>query len=155
MSFYNIRDLLGHFVKPESREHKLCPHKCCQGKRIHPRDKPLIPNKALLRAMKDDDFVRLLREIDWTDTKDLQDVLQEAERRERRQHAAYRRIQTQRERDRVDRLNFEVEIEAKYLQAEHTTRGTCSARPVRRPRSTRARCSTDPKPGRASTPRRS
>jgi hypothetical protein len=128
MSLYNVRDLIGHFVRPASRAGKLCPHKCCRGKRIHPRDTPLIANKALLRAMNDDDFVRLLQQIDWTDTRDVQDVLAEATRRERRQVAAYRRTRDRAERARMERLDFEIEIEAKFLQAEHATRGDMLSR---------------------------
>lgn len=128
MSVYNIRDLFGHFVRPRSREGRLCPHKCCRGKRIHPRDEPLIANKALLRAMSDDDFVRLLQGIDWTDARDVQDVLKEAERRECRQLAVYRRTQNRTERARMERLDFEVEIEAKFLAAEHATRGNMLSR---------------------------
>lgn len=128
MSLYNIRDLFGHFVRPRSREGRLCPHKCCRGKRIHPRDEPLIANKALLRAMNDDDFVKLLQGIDWTDTRDVQDILKEAERRERRQLAAYRRTRDRAERARMQRLDFEIEIEAKFLAAEHATRGDMLSR---------------------------
>ncbi|MGH6654160.1 MAG: hypothetical protein ACRDVE_03010 [Actinocrinis sp.] len=128
MSPYNIRDLFGHFVRPRSREDRLCPHKCCRGKRIHPRDTPLIANKALLRAMTDDDFVTLLQGIDWNDTGDLQDVLKEADRRERRQLAAYRRTRDRTQRAQMERLDFEIEIEAKFLQAEHTTRGNMLSR---------------------------
>lgn len=62
MGHYAIRDLFGHFVKPVSREGRVCPHKCCRGCRAHPADKPLIPDTAVLRALTDE---QLARAVDW------------------------------------------------------------------------------------------
>lgn len=128
MGYYNIRDWLGHFVRPKSRQGGLCPHKCCNGKRVHPPDKPLMPNKALLRAMSDTEFEHTVRTVDWSSPRDVETILAEAERRDRREAARRRGAQTQAERRRNERLDFEVEIEAKYLQAEHTTRGDLLSR---------------------------
>ena len=47
---YNVRDLLGHFVKPRAAKGKMCPHACCRNKRVHPGNMPVIlPSKLLAR----------------------------------------------------------------------------------------------------------
>lgn len=51
--FYNVRDLLGHWVKPRSLREKMCPHACCRGKRVHPANFPVILPKQLLRQASD------------------------------------------------------------------------------------------------------
>lgn len=50
---YNIRDLLGHWVKPRSERGKMCPHACCRGKRVHPANFPVILPRKLLREASD------------------------------------------------------------------------------------------------------
>ncbi|HMD25235.1 MAG TPA: hypothetical protein VKH61_14135 [Streptosporangiaceae bacterium] len=48
---YNVRDTLGHYVRPKSARGDLCPHSCCQGKRRHPARLPAyIPPKMLKQA---------------------------------------------------------------------------------------------------------
>jgi hypothetical protein len=50
---YNVRDLLGHWVKPKSERGKMCPHACCRGKRVHPANFPVILPRQLLREATD------------------------------------------------------------------------------------------------------
>jgi hypothetical protein len=53
--YYNIRDLLGHWVAPKSQQEKMCKHACCRGHRVHPSNMPVIlPNRLLRRASDDD-----------------------------------------------------------------------------------------------------
>lgn len=120
---YNIRDLLGHFVKPKSARGELCPHKCCGGRRPHPAAEPLVPNKALLRAMTDEQWYAQAQRIDWRDERQVKEYIAEAERRDRRDAAARRRSTSAADRRRNEAIDFEIEIEAMYLQAEHVTRG--------------------------------
>jgi hypothetical protein len=123
VSHYNIRDLLGHFVRPKSARGELCPHKCCGGRRPHPDAEPLVPNKKLLRAMTDEQWMKYAQRVDWRDERQVQEMIAEAERRDRRDAAARRRATSAADRRRNDAIDFEIEIEAKYLQAEHATRG--------------------------------
>jgi hypothetical protein len=122
-SYYNVRDMLGHFVKPKSERGELCPHKCCGGRRPHPAAEPLIPNKKLLRALTDEQWYAHAQRIDWRDQRQVQEYIAEGERRERRDAAARRRATSAADRRRNEAIDFEIEIEAKYLQAEHATRG--------------------------------
>ncbi len=51
---YDVRDLLGHFVKPRSAGGDMCEHACCRGRRQHPRGQAvLLPSKALRHASDD------------------------------------------------------------------------------------------------------
>ena len=120
---YNIRDLLGHWVKPKSARGELCPHKCCGGQRAHPQAEPLVPNKALLRAMTDEQWMAHAQQIDWRNERQVQEYIAEAERRDRRDAAARRRATSAADKRRNRAIDFEIEIEAKYLAAEHATRG--------------------------------
>ena len=55
MARYNIRDLIGHFVKPRSAQGKMCPHACCRNRRVHPANMPVIlPSRLLGRASDDE-----------------------------------------------------------------------------------------------------
>jgi len=48
---YNVRDMLGHFVRPRSAEGDMCEHACCRGRRQHPKGMPkILPSKALRHA---------------------------------------------------------------------------------------------------------
>lgn len=58
VAFYNIRDLLGHWVKPRSMREKMCPHACCRGKRVHPANFPVILPRKLLRESTDRELMQ-------------------------------------------------------------------------------------------------
>lgn len=53
MARYNIRDWLGHWVKPRTAGGKPCPHACCRGRRQHPPNFPVILGRDTLRAASD------------------------------------------------------------------------------------------------------
>ena len=57
MARYNVRDLIGHWVKPRSRAGKMCPHKCCRGYRVHPDNFPVILPRELLRTARERDLI--------------------------------------------------------------------------------------------------
>jgi len=57
MARYNVRDLIGHWVKPRSRAGKMCPHKCCRGYRGHPDNFPVILPRELLRTASERDLI--------------------------------------------------------------------------------------------------
>lgn len=122
MSYYRIRDLLGHFAKLKNHD-GLCPHRCCNGRRRHPQAEPLVPNKAVLRAMTDEQWMAHAQRINWNDERQVREYIADAERRDRRDAAARRRATSAADRKRNEAIDFEIEIEAKYLAAEHATRG--------------------------------
>lgn len=114
MHYYNIRDLLGHFVRGKGGHR--CPHKCCRGRRPHPPQKPLIPDRAVIRAMTDE---QLAKSVDWNDPKSVKAFIGEAERRDR----ADARKRARMDKAARDRDDHTIAVEAAYLQAEHETRG--------------------------------
>lgn len=59
MAKYDIRDLLGHWVKlpPKSNREGMCPHACCKGRRPHPDRFPVLFPRGLVRHMSDDELV--------------------------------------------------------------------------------------------------
>ncbi len=119
---YNVRDLLGHFVKPRSAGGDMCEHACCRGRRQHPKGQAvLLPSKALRRASDDvlmarysqhqgegkrDERIRaqVLHEMDRRDTA--------ARARDTRAHAKFSR-----------QLEQAEAVEASYVAAEAETRG--------------------------------
>jgi hypothetical protein len=56
MARYNVRDMIGHFVKPRRAEGRMCPHACCRGHRVHPDNYPVILPSRLLRRASDYDL---------------------------------------------------------------------------------------------------
>lgn len=73
--------------------------------------------------MTDEQWMKYAQRVDWRDERQVQEMIAEAERRDRRDAAARRRATSAADRRRNDAIDFEIEIEAKYLQAEHATRG--------------------------------
>lgn len=57
MACYNVRDLLGHWVRPRSREAAMCPHPCCRGKRPHPDRFPVLLPKGMARRLTDTELI--------------------------------------------------------------------------------------------------
>ena len=119
---YNVRDLLGHFVKPRSARQKMCPHACCRNKRVHPDNMPVILPSKLLRRASDDDLMAHYQRVQGDSKKDQRaraQVLHEMDRRDtaakakdNRAHAKYSR-----------RLEQADAAEASYVAAENATRG--------------------------------
>lgn len=97
MSRYNTRDILGHYVKPPSKEGKLCPHACCRNKRVHPENYPVILPSPLLRKASDEDLAYHYEHTDSDRARNQ--VLYELERRDK--IAAEKRDAMQRRKDRA------------------------------------------------------
>jgi hypothetical protein len=119
---YNVRDLLGHFVRPKSAKGDMCPHACCRNRRVHPANMPVVLPRRLLRRASDDDlaahYERLQGDSRREDRARAQ-VLHEMARRDdeaaakkNRAHARYSR-----------QLEEADTREASYVAAEAATRG--------------------------------
>jgi hypothetical protein len=119
---YNIRDLLGHFVKlpPKSNEDGMCPHACCKGKRRHPDNWPVMLSRETLRSASDEDLIQHFSKpkVGRNGAAVVQ-VTRELERRERAAEA--------RERARGRRADkgeqYRLYLENQWVQAENDLRG--------------------------------
>jgi hypothetical protein len=116
------RDQLGHWVAPPSARGKPCPHACCQGRRVHPRNMPVRLNRDYLRSLTEPELEKELvsyqRYSDSHERGYLQ-IIAEAQRREdaadRRQRARDRRAQ----RD----SDYRDEVYRQYFRAENGIQG--------------------------------
>jgi hypothetical protein len=115
---YNVRDLLGHWVKPRSRRGKMCPHACCRNKRVHPANFPVILPSALLRRASDDDLAEQYRRHGG-DARARAQVEREMNRRDQRDRRRVAVAGRAAER-RTDR---QVARHARFLAAERATNG--------------------------------
>lgn len=117
-SWYDVRDLLGHWVRPASRSDEACPHKCCRGRRPHPERFPVIlAKKDLRRLSKRELWAHLNHYGDRPDADRMsRQVVGELDRRE----AAERRARGRR----VTRDDeYRAYLEAEFIAAERRTRG--------------------------------
>lgn len=119
---YDVRDLLGHFVRLPPRKNRdgMCPHACCKGKRPHPDRFPVLLPTGLLHSMSDEDLIAHFNKPGVGDNgKAVVQVTRELERREHRDHA--------REMKRINRSNKDEEyrlyLEGQWVAAEEATRG--------------------------------
>lgn len=119
---YNIRDLLGHFVKlpPSRNEEGMCPHPCCKGRRPHPDRFPLMLPSGVLRSASDEDLVRhFQKESVGRSGKAVAQVVRELERRERARSEKEARASA-----RAGRADeYRSWLENEWVQAEEATRG--------------------------------
>lgn len=125
MARYDVRDLLGHWVRPRGARGKMCPHACCRGYRVHPANFPVILPDKLLRSAPERDLVTHLRR---TDSERAQaQIIHELDRREKRDKAAAARAAARNAGRRAATANRRDEREtaiAAYLGAlEADTRG--------------------------------
>lgn len=122
MARYNIRDLLGHWVKlpPRSRENGMCPHPCCRGRRPHPDRFPLmLPAGVLHSASVAELEAHLGKESVGKSGRAVSQVVRELDRRERRaEHRESRRAA----RGRRDE-EYRLYLESEWVAAESATRG--------------------------------
>ena len=119
---YNVRDLLGHFVKPRSERDHMCKHACCRNKRVHPENMPVILPNKLLRRASDDDLMAHYQRVQGDSKKDQRaraQVLHEMQRRDDEAKAKDTRaaMKYSAQLERADT------VEASYVAAENATRG--------------------------------
>jgi len=124
---YNVRDLLGHFVRPKSAKGDMCPHACCRNKRVHPANMPVVLPRRLLRRASDEDLAAHYDRVQGDSRREdraRMQVLHEMQRRDdeasarkNREHARYSR-----------QLEQADAREASYVAAEEFTRGNMTNR---------------------------
>lgn len=115
MARYNIRDVLGHWVKPKSRRGDVCPHPCCRGRRVHPEHLPVMLRPRLLHQLPERTLLRHM-ELHSHSEEAVTQTLGEIDRRERQKAAAKHR-RFVRVTERQELIEFELQ------QAERATRG--------------------------------
>ena len=124
---YNVRDMLGHFVRPKSAKGDMCPHACCRNRRVHPANMPVVLPRKLLRRTSDDDlaahYERLTGDSRREDRGRAQ-VLHEMQRRDDEQVAKKNRSAARYSRQ----LEQADAREASYVAAEEATRGNMTNR---------------------------
>jgi hypothetical protein len=60
VTFYSVRDQIGHFVRPRSAKGHPCLHLCCRGRQVHPDALPVKLDRSFLRGLSDDELEREL-----------------------------------------------------------------------------------------------
>jgi hypothetical protein len=117
---YSLRDLRGHWIKKTWTPERKCRHHCCQGRRAHPKDVPLLPNRDVVRAMSDK---ALNAAIDWDDDTSIEKYLPELNRREKLENG--RRESSERRKAKAAREKEEhyLAVHAAHERAESETRG--------------------------------
>jgi hypothetical protein len=123
---YNVRDQLGHWVAPSSMRQHPCPHKCCQGKRVHPENLPVKLDRSFLRGLSEKELETELGEyISYSDTHEegLRQVMAELDRREASGKRAEARKTRAKERARSRQDEYRDEVYRQWLMAENATNG--------------------------------
>jgi len=120
---YNVRDMLGHFVRPRSAEGDMCEHACCRGRRQHPKGTPkVLPSKALRHA-SDENLAARYSSIEGDSKKDERARAQLLHEMQRRDDAA--RAKDERAHAKYARQLEHAELrEHAYVAAEDATRGS-------------------------------
>lgn len=123
---YNVRDQLGHFVKPESQADHPCHHRCCRGERAHPKGLPVKLDRRYLRSLSGDELETELsqytRFIDTHEEGFLQ-VVAELDRRDESEKLASARKARARERRQQRESEYKDEVYRQWLTAEAETNG--------------------------------
>lgn len=126
---YDVRDLLGHWVKPASREDEMCPHPCCRGRRPHPDRLPVMLSRSQLRDMSERQLVYHLRKHAG-DARAVAQITEEVDDRQRmgRGHAAMLNARGASSRTRAARrraadTEYRTYLESEWSRAERQTRG--------------------------------
>ncbi len=119
---YDVRDRLGHFVKPRSAELTACPHACCQGRRPHPEKLPVKFDKQHLRSLSEPELIREMEQYS-NFTRERKDaylqIIAEIDRRDRAEKAAARR----KHRRESANQEYRDEVYRQTLLAEAATNG--------------------------------
>jgi hypothetical protein len=127
MARYNVRDLFGHFVKPRSRQGKMCPHACCRNRRVHPDNMPVILPNRLLRRASDDDLQEHYADVSRRDDPEAEaaryQLLFEMERRDQVTERREQRQETRRQNVTARKMERESAIEQAFIAAESATNG--------------------------------
>ena len=124
---YNIRDLLGHYVKlpPQKNQDGMCPHACCKGKRPHPDRFPVMLPKGMARRMTDRELAdHFDKPTVGKSAKATRQVVDELGRRERKRELDLRTPAEKRKDVRARHADeYRAWLENEWVRAEAQTRG--------------------------------
>jgi hypothetical protein len=124
---YDRRDLIGHWIRKQQAEQRMCGHACCRGYRVHPKNMPVILPNRLLRRASDDDLAKHFHEVSGQRTADetaaWYQILAEMERRD--EQTARRAAAREAYQARVLGRRFEraEAVDQAWLAAENATKG--------------------------------
>src|SRR5271156_3437187 len=118
MGKYNVRDVLGHYVRPKSARGDTCPHSCCQGRRVHTSRMPAFLPPRMLKTASDNDLADHYQKHGDC-PKCQRQIEREMDRRDRQEIA--RRAVGQRAWSR--RMEREEAVEHAFVSAEAATSG--------------------------------
>jgi len=111
---YDVRDILGHWVKPRTAAAEMCPHRCCRNRRPHPDNFPVLLDTKQLHRASENQLMYHLRRRGGED-RAVRQVVRELDRRE---NAVKRRARA-RDRD----AEFRAYLENEWAAAEQATNG--------------------------------
>lgn len=123
---YNVRDQLGHYVKPKSARGHVCHHLCCSGTRVHPDKLPVKISRGYLRTL---DAAQLERELDIyvnfseSHAEGMTQIFSEIDRREEAEKQRARRRMLSAERREHRTAEHADEVYRQWLAAEAGTNG--------------------------------
>ena len=122
MAKYNVRDMLGHWVRPKSAKGDMCPHACCRNRRVHPANMPVILPRRLLRHASEEDLMEHYNRSGGDSRREERaraQVLHEMDRRDNEARAKHGRAAAKYSRQ----LEEADAVESSYVDAERMTRG--------------------------------
>lgn len=123
---YNLRDQQGRYVVRADAAGRPCHHRCCAGKRPHPKGLPVKLDRGYLRSLTAGELETELEEyINFSDTREggLRQVIAELDRREGIEKNAAGRKMRARERRQQRESEYKDEVYRQWLQAEGETNG--------------------------------
>lgn len=123
---YAVRDQMGHFVGPPTMEDHPCPHRCCQGKRVHPDKLPVKLDRRYLRSLSpgelDTELSQYGRFSESHEDGFLQ-IIAEINRRDESSRKADARKVRAKERRQLRESEYQDEVYRQWLTAEAETNG--------------------------------
>lgn len=123
---YNVRDQLGHYVKPAGMADHPCPHRCCQGKRVHPKNLPVKLDRSYLRTLSGPELeTELDQYINYSSTHEegMHQIIAELTRREDAEKRAELNKQRAKVRREQRQSEYRDEVYRNWLMAEAETNG--------------------------------
>ena len=123
---YALRDQMGHYVQRNDAAERPCHHRCCQGRRVHPKGLPVKLDRRYLRSLTGPELEEELSEyVNFIDTHEegFHQVVAEIDRRDQMEKTAAARKMRARERRQQREAEYKDEVYRQWLQAEAQTNG--------------------------------
>lgn len=123
---YNLRDQMGHYVQRPDAAGRPCHHRCCAGKRPHPKNLPVKLDRRYLRTLTPGELeVELGQYTNYISTHEegFTQIVAEFDRRDDIEKNAAGRKMRARERRQQRQSEYEDEVYRQWLTAEAETNG--------------------------------